>query len=130
MKLLNAADYTVVRKGKPCTVSGPVDTHDLQRLLEKREFDVFWLQRKAGAVEDQVADVIVKGSLYAMSLRLEKAVFRQFRLTRNFSNIEYLEDGTPKLRIPMRLLREKQRTSTRHLVSRCSAKLQGRMLYI
>ena len=117
MKLLDEEEFNVVRRGKPCTVSGPVDTSDLQRLLEKKESDVFWLQPKAGAVEDQVAAVHINGNLYAMSLRLEKAVFRHFRLTRNFCNIEYLEDGTPKLRIPVRLLREKQRTSTRHSVS-------------
>lgn len=130
MKLLNEADYTVVRRGKPCTVNGPIDTSDLQRLLEKKEFDVFWLQPKAGSVEDQVAAVKVNGKLYAMSLRLEKAVFRQFRLTRNFNNIEYLEDGTPKLRIPVRLLREKQRTSTRHLVRLPCVKSLGCMICI
>lgn len=85
-------------------------------MLEKKEGDVFWLQPLEGRIEDQVAAVSINGSLYSLSLRLEKAVFRHFRLSRNFCNIEFLEDGTPKLRIPTRLLREKQRTSTRHSV--------------
>lgn len=117
MKLLDENEFHVVRKGKACTVSGPVEVDQLTRMLEKKESDVFWLQPLKGKIEDQVAAVRINGCMYALSLRLEKAVFRHFRLSRDFCNIEYLEDGTPKLRIPARLLREKQRTSTRHSVS-------------
>jgi hypothetical protein len=38
-------------------------------------------------------------------------------LTRNFQNFELLEDGRKKLRIPKRLLQEKQRTSNKFSVS-------------
>jgi hypothetical protein len=115
-KLLDERKFRIVRKGRPRVVDEPIETECLTRMLEKKEGDVFWLQPLEGRIEDQVAAVSINGSLYSLSLRLEKAVFRHFRLSRNFCNIEFLEDGTPKLRIPTRLLREKQRTSTRHSV--------------
>ena len=114
---LDLSQFRVVRIGTPCKLEPPVHPSQLIQKLEKQESTVYWLQPLSGEVEDQVAAVSINGDMYSMSLRLEKAVFRHFRLTKNFSNIEYLEDGTPKLRIPVRLLREKQRTSLRHLVS-------------
>lgn len=101
----------------PCTLQFPFEPGTLINKLEKQESKVYWLQPLSGNVEDQVAAINVNDVMYSMSLRLEKAVFRHFRLTKNFNNIEYLQDGTPKLRIPVRLLREKLRTSHRHLVS-------------
>ena len=58
----------------------------------------------------------VNDNFYHPSFKLEKAIFRHIRLTRNFQNYELLEDGTKKLRIPLRLWLEKQRTSNKFLV--------------
>jgi hypothetical protein len=52
---------------------------------------------------------------YALSSKVEKAIFRSVRLTRDFRNYERLVDGTRKLVIPRRLFQEKLRTSRRVL---------------
>lgn len=114
---LDVSKFRIVRSGTPCTLEVPLEPAQLMSVLEKQESTVYWLQPLTGNVQDQVAAISVNNVMYSMSLRLEKAVFRHFRLTKNFNNIEYLEDGTPKLRIPVRLLREKLRTSHRHMVS-------------
>ena len=62
---------------------------------------------------DQFPSINVNGKFYHLNSKLEKAVFRSVRLTKDFRNYEFLEDGTMKLRIPVRLLREKIRTSVR-----------------
>lgn len=113
---LDVSKFRIVRSGTPCTVKLPLEPTHLISVLEKQESTVYWLEPLSGNVHDQVAAIRVNDVMYSMSLRLEKAVFRHFRLTKNFNNIEYLEDGTPKLRIPVRLLREKLRTSHRHMV--------------
>jgi hypothetical protein len=84
------------------------------KLLEQGTMD--WLQRKNSDFETQIPAVNVNGSFYQPSFKLEKAIFRHIRLTRNFQNYELLEDGTKKLRIPLRLWLEKQRTSNKFLV--------------
>lgn len=119
MKRLSISDYNIVKFGQHCQISSPLEQVDMAKLLERRESDIWWLQPRNGNnnISDQIAAVKVNGEYYSMSLKIEKAVFRQFRLTRNFNNIEYLEDGTAKLRIPVRLLREKLRTSNRHMVN-------------
>lgn len=122
MKRLNISDYNIVKFGQHCQISSPLEQVDMAKLLERRESDIWWLQPRSSnaSVSDQIAAVKINEEYYSMSLKIEKAVFRQFRLSRNFNNIEYLEDGTAKLRIPVRLLREKLRTSNRHMVSHLS----------
>lgn len=119
MRIIQQSDFDIVKTGRIYQVDTPVEISSLTKILERREADVYWLQPKNGNLEDQIAAVNINGKLYSMSLRLEKAVFRQFRLTRNFVNLETMQDGTRKLRIPNRLLREKIRTSYRHSVSSC-----------
>ena len=85
--------------------------------MERNESFIYWLQPLHGSVHDQIPAISLNHVLYSINLRLEKAIFRRVRLCKDFCNIEHLEDGTEKLRIPSRLLREKQRTSLRHLVS-------------
>ena len=118
MKRLNISDYNIVKYGQHCQITSPLEQVDMAKLLERRESDIWWLQPRSSnaSVSDQIAAVKINEEYYSMSLKIEKAVFRQFRLSRNFNNIEYLEDGTAKLRIPVRLLREKLRTSNRHMV--------------
>ena len=64
----------------------------------------------------QIPALHVNGTFVQPSVKLEKAIFRHIRLTRNFQNFELLEDGRKKLRIPIRLLQEKQRTSNKFSV--------------
>lgn len=116
MRVVERSAYRVVRAGVDCQLSTPFELDKLMAILERNEPYIFWLQPKAGGVGDQIAAVSVNGVLYHLNLRLEKAVFRRIRLSRNFNNVEVLPDGTQKLRIPVRLLQEKRRTSSRHKV--------------
>jgi len=83
------------------------------QMMEKNEAYIYWLQRPDADVQTQVAAVKINGLLYGLNMRLEKAIFRHIRLTKNFCNVEVLPDGTRKLRIPQRLFHEKLRTSHR-----------------
>ena len=118
MRQVDVAAYRVVRAGIDCALQTPLQTSALAAILERHEEYIFWLEPISGSVRDQIAAVSVNGILYHPNLRIEKAVFRRVRLSRAFDNIETLPDGTRKLRIPTRLLNEKRRTSTRHLVCR------------
>lgn len=89
----------------------------LSSIMERNEAYIYWLQPKNGGLQDQIAAVSINNTLYSINLRLEKAIFRRVRLSKTFMNVEFLQDGTEKLRIPTRLLREKQRTSQRHMVT-------------
>tara|TARA_B100001540_G_scaffold268903_1_gene251283 strand:- start:460 stop:738 length:279 start_codon:yes stop_codon:yes gene_type:complete len=89
----------------------------LMQIMEKNESYIFWLQPKhTEDITSQIPCISISGHFYDISAKLEKAVFRHIRLTRNFENKETLEDGTKKLRIPMRLLLEKKKTSQRYIV--------------
>ena len=85
--------------------------------MQKNEKYVYWLQPKNRDFSSQIPVVNVNGNYIQPSVKLEKAIFRHIRLTRNFQNFELLEDGRKKLRIPLRLLQEKQRTSNKFSVS-------------
>ena len=113
MKVLNPADFLLIRAGRPCTLTPPLEPGSLMASLERNESCNFWLQPKDGRVEEQFASVNVNGKFYYLNSKMEKAVFRNIRLTKDFRNYEFLADGTKKLRIPQRLLREKIRTSVR-----------------
>ena len=113
MKLMDLSNMNIVKAGVKHTIPQPLTMTALMQRLERNESCVFWLQPRHGKTEDQVPCVNVNGNFYALSSKLEKAVFRNVRLTRDFHNYELLPDGTPKLRIPQRLLMEKYRTFTR-----------------
>lgn len=91
--------------------------------MEKNESYIWWLQPNSGDLQSQIASICVNQKFYALNLRLEKVIFRHIRLTKDFVNVEFLEDGTEKLRIPRRLLREKLRTAMRAQV--CEVLLCG-----
>ena len=113
MKLLNAADYVVIKAGKRYSMQPPVHVRSLVERMERNESFIYWLQPKDGGIEDQFASINVNGKFYHLNSKLEKAIFRNVRLTKDFRNYETLADGTHKLRIPTRLLKEKIRTSVR-----------------
>lgn len=118
MKKIDKSAYTVIKSGVNCNLNLPLDIGTLSAIMERNESYIFWLQPINGEVVDQIPAVSINNVLYSINLRLEKAIFRRVRLCKNFCNVEYMEDGTEKLRIPSRLLREKQRTSLRHMVSK------------
>ena len=113
MKALVAEDFEVVKAGKEFVAPEPLDVPVMVRLMEKNEAYIYWLQRPDADVQAQIAAVKINGLLYGLNMKLEKAIFRHIRLTKNFCNVEVLPDGTRKLRIPQRLFHEKLRTSHR-----------------
>ena len=116
MKKIDKAAYEIIKAGVNCNIALPISVSTLAAIMERNESYIFWLQPLHGSVQDQIPAISLNNVLYSINLRLEKAIFRRVRLCKNFCNIEHLEDGTEKLRIPSRLLREKQRTSHRHMV--------------
>lgn len=116
MKPVDESQFSVVKAGKDYATRGPLCLRTLLRDMERCEEYVYWMQPLGGEVEDQIACVRINGTLFRTNLKLEKAVFRHIRLTRRFCNEEVLADGTRKLRIPMRLLQQKQKTSIRFMV--------------
>jgi len=113
IKLLNASDYVIVKAGKRYSMQPPVHVRSLVETMERNESYIYWLQPKGGGIEDQFASININGKFYHLNSKLEKAIFRNVRLTKDFRNYETLADGTHKLRIPTRLLKEKIRTSVR-----------------
>jgi hypothetical protein len=115
MRSIDISTYEIVKTGVSATLD-KMSVHTLIDLMQKNDQYVYWLQRKNTTFETQIPAVCVNEHFYHPSFKLEKAIFRHIRLTRNFQNYELLEDGTKKLRIPLRLWLEKQRTSNKFLV--------------
>jgi hypothetical protein len=117
MKVIDIRNFSVVKVGQACVLPEPTDVHCLIKIMQKNEKYVYWLQPKNADFSCQIPALYVNGNYVQPSVKLEKAIFRHIRLTRNFQNFELLEDGKKKLRIPIRLLQEKQRTSNKFSVS-------------
>lgn len=117
MKAIDIKNFSVVKVGQACVLPEPTDVHCLIKMMQKNEKYVYWLQPKNKDFSCQIPALNVNGNFIQPSVKLEKAIFRHIRLTRNFQNFELLEDGRKKLRIPIRLLQEKQRTSNKFSVS-------------
>jgi hypothetical protein len=115
MRSIDISNYEIVKAGVSATVDR-MNVQSLIELMQKNDRYVYWLQRKNSSFETQIPAVHVNNNFYHPSFKLEKAIFRHIRLTRNFQNFELLEDGSKKLRIPLRLWLEKQRTSNKFLV--------------
>lgn len=118
MKAVNENEYDIIQAASKMNVDSQCDFRDILKKLERQEQYIYWLQPKLGKVQDQVPAINVNNCFYHLNLKMEKAAFRNVRLHRNFCNLEMLQNGLPKLRIPSRLLREKRRTSTRVSVSK------------
>ena len=121
MKVIDIKNFSVVKVGQACVLPEPTDVHCLIKLMQMNEKYVYWLQPKNKDFSCQIPALYVNGNYVQPSVKLEKAIFRHIRLTRNFQNFELLEDGRKKLRIPIRLLKEKQRTSNKFSVSLISS---------
>ena len=117
MKIIDIRNFSVVKVGQACVLPEPTDVQCLIKIMQKNEKYVYWLQPKNRDFSCQIPVVNVNGNYIQPSVKLEKAIFRHIRLTRNFQNFELLEDGRKKLRIPLRLLQEKQTTSNKFSVS-------------
>ena len=117
MKVIDIQNFSVVKVGQACVLPEPTDVQCLIKIMQKNEKYVYWIQTKNRDFSSQIPVVNVNGNYILPSVKLEKAIFRHIRLTRNFQNFELLEDGRKKLRIPLRLLQEKQRTSNKFSVS-------------
>lgn len=120
MKQVDVSKYVIVKSGVEFKIRQPFRMSDLIPHMERQEAYIFWLQPISGDVTEQEASVKINNVFYLLNSKLEKAIFRDRRLTRDFINREKLIDGTSKLLIPSRLMREKMRTSRR--VSRFSCK--------
>ena len=116
MKLIDIKKFSVVKVGQVCVLPEPTDVQCLIKMMQKNENYVYWLQPANADFSCQIPALHVNGNYIHPSVKLEKAIFRHIRLTRNFQNFELLEDGRKKLRIPILLLQEKQRTSNKFSV--------------
>jgi len=122
MRKIDISNYDVIKAGiefktqvsaqQHCKLQAP-DVNSLLPHMERNESYVYWLQPKLGNMHNQEACICVDGQFYMLNGKLEKAIFRNVRLTRDFQNFERLVDGTCKLVIPRRLMQEKLRTSKR-----------------
>jgi hypothetical protein len=115
MKAINVSEFDIIKCGVEfvTTAVARPGVEDLLPHMERNESYVYWMQPKGGAIEQQQACICVNGTYYSLNSKLEKAIFRNVRLTRDFQNFERLVDGTRKLVIPQRLFQEKLRTSNR-----------------
>jgi len=127
MRKIDISHYDIIKMGvefktatenqcKQQKLQAP-DVNSLLPHMERNESYVYWLQPKHGQMEQQEACIRVNGDFFTLNGKLEKAIFRNVRLTRDFKNFEKLVDGTCKLVIPRRLMQEKLRTSKRVLLS-------------
>jgi hypothetical protein len=73
---------------------------------------VTWVMPRGGKPHEQIPCIQYKDRYYSLSLRMQKAIYRHIRLKKGFKNEETV-NGTPKLRIPDLLLKEKIRTQSR-----------------
>lgn len=117
IKHVDMSHLEIVKAGIEILLPTPVDFEKVFREVQRSESHVFWLQVPNTPMREQIATIKINGNFYRMTQRLEKAIFRNVRLTKDFINVEVLEDGTRKLRIPTRLLEAKKRSSTRGQVS-------------
>ena len=118
MKTIDLAKFNIIKEGIEFCVPEP-GLDDLLPTMDRNEGAVYWLQPKGGTVEQQEACIRVNGMFYALSSKVEKAIFHSVRLTSDFRNYERLVDGTRKLVIPRRLFQEKLRTSRRVSAAAC-----------
>jgi len=116
-KHIDMKHLEIVKAGIEILLPTPVDFGMVFKEVQRSENHVFWLQVPDTPMREQIATIKINGLFYRMTQRLEKAVFRNVRLTKDFINVEVLEDGTRKLRIPTRLLEAKKKSSIRGQVS-------------
>lgn len=116
MKEVDLGRNVLILAGKPWEFDRSPCCKDMIHHLVRRECYCSWFQPEGGGVQDQFPAIRIGGSYFTLSLRIQKAMFRHVRLTKEFKNVERLPDGQVKLRIPTQLLVEKKRTATRFTV--------------
>lgn len=116
MKEVDVSRCEIVHAGSPWQYEEYPCSKSMIKLLERNERYCTWFQPVGKGVEAQFPAIEIRGKYYQLSLRVQKAIFRNTRLKREFCNIEYVADGAKRLRIPQRLLVEKKRTSSRFTV--------------
>jgi hypothetical protein len=115
MKAINALDFDIIKCGVEF-VTGVGARPGVEYLLphmERNENYVYWMQPTGGPMEQKQERICVNGTYYSFNNKLEKAMFRNVRLTSDFKNFERLVDGTRKLVIPQLLFQEKLWTLNR-----------------
>ena len=113
MRVIDVGNMVIIKEGMKCECPMPLRIPTIVSLMERSEEYIYWFQPPGRDLKSQIACVCINSKFYALNLKLEKAIFRHVRLTKNFVNVEILQDGTKKLRIPMRLMQEKLRMSNR-----------------
>jgi hypothetical protein len=116
MKIIDTSKCELIYAGKTWTHPLPSNSREMLSLLERQEMYCSWFQPFNKPVEFQFPAIKISAHYYAMSLRMQKAVFRHIRLHPGFVNAERTPSGRHKLRIPQSLLLEKQRTACRFTV--------------
>jgi hypothetical protein len=128
MKHISIENYEIVHSGQTWNYEGKPCQKDMLALLERNEAVVTWLKPKTqpqsttvpllgNDITQQVPCIRVKDRYYSISLRMMKAIWRHVRLVKGFVNEDYAKDGRKRLRIPLALYHEKQRTQLRFNVS-------------
>jgi hypothetical protein len=122
MKYIPMENYEVVHSGQSWQYEEKPCHKHMLAFLEKNESIVTWLQPKkhGGCIEKQVPCIRMKDKYYSISLRMMKAIWRHVRLVKGFVNHDVAKDGSRRLRIPLALYHEKQRTQLRFNVCACS----------
>lgn len=116
MKEVDVSNCTLICAGDSWTHEQFPSAPNMSTLLERKENYCTWFQPKDGGVDDQFPAFRIQSKYYAISLRVQKVLFRHVRLKRNFNNREKTANGVEKLKIPKSLLMDKQRTSCRFKV--------------
>jgi len=112
-KCVDMENMIVIHRGVVWQHDSPPSCKKMALHLEGNEGLVTWVQPKDGTVADQIPCIQCAGGMYALSLRMQKAIWRHVRLKRGYVNMEPVSQGGFKLKIPRDLLNEKIRTQTR-----------------
>jgi hypothetical protein len=116
MREVDVSGCELVHAGLPWVHAKFPCSREMIKLLERNERYCTWFQPVGKGLESQFPAIEIGGRYYQLSLRVQKAIFRNIRLSKEFRNVEYVADGRSRLRIPQRLLAEKKRTSSRFTV--------------
>jgi hypothetical protein len=80
MKTIDLRKFNIIKEGiEFCVPDGNTEPglEELLPTMERNEGAVYWLQPKGGTVEQQEACIRVNGMFYALSSKVEKAIFRR-----------------------------------------------------
>lgn len=116
MREVDVSNCELISAGESWNKAQEPCSKEMIKHLERNERYCSWFQPSGGDIDSQFPAIRIDNKYYQMSLRVQKAVFRHIRLHKNFKNRERVADGRNKLRIPLRLLMEKKRTSNRFIV--------------